>query len=361
MNRNLLKLMALHSRFLRAHSLLPALAGSTRALPPAIVQLELTHRCNLNCPMCYQSRNAGAAGELDAAAWKRLIDSLPRWSLLTLTGGDPFVRPDFSEILAYALRRHRCNILTNGELMTREQISAMVAGGLALIGVSLDGLPDTHDAIRRKRGLFERVRENLALLREEKRRKNSRLPLLDIKTVILPENAGQLRDIQSLAGELGADYWSLSLPKVSRFQFSNLYRDDHEEVLRSGPEKTCLALGAEQQAELLGQLAAVSSAASGPVVRFYPYNMLSPGAVSAHLADSLSPSDFQPCRIPWSFACVSPKGDVFPCLACRMGNAADTPFKEIWNGEKFRKFRARLSKRTLDKCCLGCCYSVYKA
>jgi MoaA/NifB/PqqE/SkfB family radical SAM enzyme len=361
MNRTLLRLLGLHSRVLRAHSLLPAAVGSSMALPPAIVQLELTHRCNLNCPMCYQSRNTGAAGELDAAAWKALMDQLPRWALLTLTGGDPFVRKDFSEILDHALKRNRCNILTNGELMTRGQIERMVAGKLALIGVSIDGTPATHDAIRRKPGLFARVRENLRLLAEEKRRRGARLPLVDIKTVILPENMEELAEVQRLAGELGADYWSLSLPKISPFQFSNLYRDDHEEVFRSRPEPTFLKPDAAARARLLERIEAVRASAAGPVVRFYPYNMLSARAVAAHLDNALQPGDFSACRIPWSFACVSPKGDVFPCLACRMGSVKEQPFSRIWNGGRFRAFRARLSRSGLNRFCLGCCYSVYKA
>lgn len=356
--RGLLKLLALHSKVLRAHSLLPALAGSDRALPPAIVQLELTHRCNLNCPMCYQSRPGGAAGELSAAEWKALIDALPRWALLTLTGGDPFMRADFAEIFAYASERNRCNILTNGELLDRH-IQAL-AGRLPLIGISVDGLAATHDAARRKPGLFAAIERNVRLLQEEKKRLGTSWPLVDIKTVILPENLGELPEVFRFAASLGADYWSLSLPKISEFQFANRYTPDLGAVLGSRPVKTFLPGEGAARERLLSAVREIAGLEDGPVVRFYPYNMLSEKAVAAHLDNALRPEEFEPCRVPWSFACVSPNGDVFPCLCYRAGNVRETPFREIWNGPGYRKFRAGLSKRALNNCCLGCCYSVYK-
>ena len=360
MYRELLRIFKLHNRLLNAHSFLPSLVGSDRAFPPLIVQLELTHRCNLNCPMCYQSRSPGPAGELSTAEWKKVLDGLPPWALVTLTGGDPFMRGDFSEIFAHAAARHKCNILTNGELLTDGQARLLVDGGLVLLGVSIDGAEAVHDALRRKKGLFGRVVANIKKIQAEKARRKSQLPLLDVKTVLLNENWRELPGLAALVGELGADFWSLSLPKLSDVQFSNRYRASLGEVFGSSPLKTCLKLSAEEERELALALEGIARNPGRAAVRFYPYNMLGAGPLAEHLGDRLRTEDFLPCRQPWSFACVSPRGEVFPCLSYRAGSVREKPFAEIWNGPEFRAFRAGLDRKKLNRCCLGCCYSVYR-
>ena len=360
MYKDLLRIFKLHNRLLSAHACIPAALRSTRAFPPLIVQLELTHRCNLNCPMCYQSRSANPSKELSAAEWKKLIDDLPAWSLLTLTGGDPFVRQDFDEIFSHAIAGHKCNILTNGELMTESQIRLMVDKGLLLIGISLDGPENTHDAIRVRKGLFKKTVENIKRIQAEKEKRKSDLPLIDIKTVILNENAGELKALHAIVDELGADFWSLSLPKISEVQFGNRYNNELSGIFSSKPLGTCLAPAPAARESLFNQLDDIKTSSGKVSIRFYPYNMLGSGPIDEYLENRLSSSDFSPCRIPWSFACVSPQGDVFPCLAYKAGNVREKTFGEIWNGPEFRSFRAGIDRKGLNECCLGCCYSVYR-
>ena len=360
MHKNILKILKLHNRVLNAHSFIPTALNITKAFSPAIVQLELTHRCNLNCAMCYQSKQSDNSNELSAEKWKNLINSLPRWSLITLTGGDPFVRKDFDEILSFALSKNKCNILTNGELMTESQINQMVSGKLMIIGISLDGGANIHNKIRGKKNLFEKVIENIKKIQAEKKKRGSKFPLIDIKTVILKENYNDMESLLKLIDELNVDFWSLSLPKISDTQFGNDYTDNINDIFSAQPLQTCLNLESSAEKSLINQLEKIKNYAGKTVIRFYPYNMLDNVPVSKHIKNSLSPKEFLPCKIPWSFACVSPSGDVFPCLSYKTGNILDTPFKKIWNGKQFRNFRSRLNKKTLNKCCLGCCYSVYK-
>jgi MoaA/NifB/PqqE/SkfB family radical SAM enzyme len=351
----------LYSALLRGHSALPRLLGSPRALPLLNVSIEVTHRCNLRCAMCFQRKRTDGAGELTEAELLRLVDGLPPWTIVTFTGGEPFMRPDFRAVLRHALTRRRCNILTNAELVTDQDIASFVDGGLALIGVSIDGLGDTHDGIRRKRGLFAKAAEVLRKIAERKKLKRTMFPLIDVKTVILKENLGELEGIHAFANGLGADFFSLSLQKLSDRQFNEPYYSDLEKDIFACPPNPPPALTAAELETLLGQLDAMDRA-GGPVkTRFYPYNMLGAGAVKKYYADDIAPGDFAPCGVPWSLACVSPYGDVFPCLSYKAGNVREEPLAKIWNGERMRAFRARLGKQQLDRCCLGCCYSIYKA
>jgi len=352
-------LSLIYRKLLNAHSLLPRLFGSPSALPILNISIEVTHRCNLRCAMCFQAKQTSAAGEMTTEEIMGLIDSLPPWTITTLTGGEPFMRSDFRAILAHALKKRKCNILTNAELVTDADINMFVEEGLTLIGISIDGLADTHDRIRNKKGLFEKASAVIRKISALKKSKGAQFPLVDVKTVILKENLGELHAISEMADDLNADFFSLSLPKLSDRQFNEPYFENLERdifahaPLRPGP------IGEEGLKALRGQLGLIT-AKSGPAkLRFYPYNMLESGAIEKYYSGSLTAADFKPCGVPWSLACVSPYGDMFPCLAYRAGNIRQTPPARIWNGDNYRAFRARLGRKKLDPCCVGCCYSIY--
>jgi MoaA/NifB/PqqE/SkfB family radical SAM enzyme len=235
-----------------------------------------------------------------------------------------------------------------------------VGKGLLLAGVSIDGLGATHNGIRNKPGLFDKATAVIRKTAELKKRKGARFPLLDVKTVILKENLGELAQIAELADSLGADYFSLSLPKLSDRQFNEPYYGDLEKDIFAHAPLPPEALDARSLEVLRSQLALIRSRRGAAKLRFYPYEMMNGAALEAYYSGGLRASCFKPCGVPWSLACVSPYGDVFPCLSYRAGNVRDASFAQIWNGEKFRAFRARLDKKKLDPCCVGCCYSVYR-
>ena len=60
--------------------------------------IELTHRCPMDCRMCYLHR---ISRELSTDELKKVLDQLAREGclFLLLTGGEPFLREDLMEIL----------------------------------------------------------------------------------------------------------------------------------------------------------------------------------------------------------------------------------------------------------------------
>ena len=63
------------------------------------------------------------------------------------------------------------------------------------------------------------------------------------------------------------------------------------------------------------------------------------------------------CDLPWRSAIITPVGDLVPCsmyTEYHMGNIKDMPFQEIWNGQRARSIRRRLSK-DLPPLCQTCC------
>lgn len=124
------------------------------------IQLHITERCNLRCSHCYQEGNKSGEmtlGEITSVmdevsemitAWEEAY-AVPFESSFTVTGGEPFLRSDFSVILA-ALEHKGFDtyILTNGTLISRERARELADLGVRGIQISLEGPEQIHDSIR---------------------------------------------------------------------------------------------------------------------------------------------------------------------------------------------------------------------
>lgn len=130
-------------------------ARRPREAPPRLESLSVnvTNRCNLACPFCY---NAGreTPDELSAAELVGALEGLrpfaARGALLALLGGEPLLEPEKTLALARWARRHRLQsiVSTNGLLVDERFARQAAALGLHC-QVSLDGATaETHEAMR---------------------------------------------------------------------------------------------------------------------------------------------------------------------------------------------------------------------
>ncbi len=124
-----------------------------------VVVWNTTKRCNLRCEHCYAAADVeGAPGELTTAEGKALLDDLAEFGVpvVLFSGGEPLVREDLPELVAYAADRGLRPVLsTNGTLLTRERASELRDAGLQYAGVSVDGRRERNDRIRGQRGAFD--------------------------------------------------------------------------------------------------------------------------------------------------------------------------------------------------------------
>src|SRR5215471_4324935 len=97
---------------------------------PICLTWELTYACNLSCVHCLSSSGRRDPGELSTAECKALIEELERMQVfyVNIGGGEPTIRPDFWELLDYAVaRRVGVKFSTNGIKITAE-IARRLAG-----------------------------------------------------------------------------------------------------------------------------------------------------------------------------------------------------------------------------------------
>lgn len=129
----------------------------TCLLPERVAQLHLTTLCNLACAHCYSTSGPDAARFLDPDTLVGALAMLRKegYDVVSLSGGEPFLYPELTTVVAEARRLgFRISIVTNGAAVTEEKAAAL-AGLVSTVAVSFDGLPDHHDAIRRKPGGFQ--------------------------------------------------------------------------------------------------------------------------------------------------------------------------------------------------------------
>ena len=145
-------------------------ASGPRRLPGPVVIWNLIRRCNLTCKHCYSiSADTDFAGELSTAEVFDVMDDLKRFHVpvLILSGGEPLLRPDIFDIAQRAKDKGFYTALSsNGTLIDGGNIDRIAAIDFDYVGVSLDGIAETHDRFRRKAGAFAASLAGIRLCRD---------------------------------------------------------------------------------------------------------------------------------------------------------------------------------------------------
>jgi MoaA/NifB/PqqE/SkfB family radical SAM enzyme len=342
--------------------------------PPVNLNLNLTRRCNLKCAMCEQHRHdPGPTGlpwydprrELPLAAWVNLLDQVSSFRpRLYLTGGEPTLYPHFAAFLTEAKGRgFVVHLQTNGTLLERVADS-LVAQGVEMVTVSLDGPLEVHDAIRGQAGAFQKTCEGIKALVAARDRQRSPGPIILINSVISKASLPTLDQIVPLAHSLGADI--LQMQHTIFNSAANVQRHNRalspEFAAQAGLDLAPPSIpeGEYYESEitpadlpvLLNQLRESRRLAKDRLKLLFlpnlPLDLLEP-----YYLDLAHP--FPPvCKALWKGCRILPDGTVSPCLHLVAGNIAAQPFAEIWNGPGMRSLRQIISRRLFPGC-VRCC------
>ncbi len=185
-------------------------ANETRVHELNYLFWECTTRCNLHCLHCGSDCTAATADkDMPLEDFLHAFDTipkseLPRYFTVVLTGGEPLLRPDLSEI-GHALRRRGVgwSMVTNGYLYDRAMHSRLMEAGLGALTISLDGLEEEHDWMRGHRGSYQRTLDAIAIAAQERRIN------FDVVTCVNQRNLPQLQAIHDLLASLGVPQWRI--------------------------------------------------------------------------------------------------------------------------------------------------------
>ena len=313
-----------------------------RALIPLRYFLELTYRCNLNCPYCYigDERNKQ---ELTSDEWKDVIKQIPIYGIITLVGGEPLLRKDFDEILEYSCKKvmRKVHIVSNGILLNNERIKTFKKTQPILLSVSLDGYGENHDKNRGKDGIFDTIISNLQNLKSQAPKQ-----MIDIKTIVLENNLDDLVKLYKMCAEENFNFLSISFLRNNHWKQNSILQESFvPEFNNNYPIKSYFDM--EHFKEVYKELESLSTK-SNVKIRFAPKFEYMKNTLKSIEEFFNIPEDrpineiYQPCLYPYSDMMINPEGFVYPCLSLKIGNVKDKTIKELYNDPKYCCFRKNL-------------------
>lgn len=185
----------------------PTPLGPKRNPPGPVVIWNLIRRCNLTCKHCYSiSADKDFAGELSTAEVYGVMDDLRGFGVpvLILSGGEPLLREDIYDIARRAKEKgFYVGLSTNGTLIDESNIERIAAIGFDYVGISLDGLRETHDVFRRKQGAFDASLHGVKLCRDAGIK-------IGVRFTLTQDNAKDLPALLKLVEDEGIDKFYLS-------------------------------------------------------------------------------------------------------------------------------------------------------
>lgn len=327
-----------------------------RAKIPFRYFFELTYRCNLQCPYCYVGNDRNKQ-ELTTDEWKKVIDQIPFYSIVTLVGGEPLIRKDFIEILKYTSKKvwNKVHVVSNGILINDEIIKAFIKYKLLLLSVSLDGYGKNHDKNRGKDGIFDKITSNLDNLKSQKPNQ-----MVDIKTIVLENNLDDLVKLYKYCDKMGFEFLSISFLRNNNWKQNSILQESFiPEFTQNYPIK--LYFDMEHFKEVFKEIESLSKN-SKVKLRFSPKfeyldNPLEGIEKFFHTPEDKPVSEiYKPCTYPYNNMMINPEGFIYPCLSMKIGNVKDKPIKELFNDPKYCCFRKNLkaSGGTFGACQLCC-------
>ncbi len=174
---------------------------------PAICVWELTLLCNAACVHCGSSAGKARARELTTDEALALCDDLASLGTknVTLSGGEPLLRPDWDRIAQRLTDQGiRVDLISNGLGWDSEKARRAREAGIEAVSLSIDGPLPVHDALRGMAGAFSRAMQSVRCLQAEG------MPVGAV-TQVSRWNAGVLAAIEEVLVRAGFMGWQLQL------------------------------------------------------------------------------------------------------------------------------------------------------
>ena len=148
-------------------------------------------RCNMHCSFCcYAAMDARNSSNIMPKDWGNTFKRAKSLLHLTITGGEPFLRKDLTEIISEIINNSgvpRVSIKSNGFYLKRikEYIPELIKrhkNTEFTLSISLDGPKDIHDKVREFKGAYDKVVETINTMAEYRKEKNFFLRLASVLT-----------------------------------------------------------------------------------------------------------------------------------------------------------------------------------
>ena len=146
---------------------------------PRMVFLNVTNRCNMNCPICIANiPGMGFEFHPPLDYFERVLDGLAQFDpkpTVNLFGGEPTMREDMFDIIKMARdRKLRVGIVTNGLKLADEEFCKKVCESRARVLLAFDGRsPEIYTRLRKNPGAYGKKLKALENLKKYSTRKHT--------------------------------------------------------------------------------------------------------------------------------------------------------------------------------------------
>ncbi len=323
---------------------------------PSSVDISITGKCNLECRYCFFSNEMVSLSDMSTEKWKSIIQKLGEAKVMriTITGGEPFARPDIFEIIDSIIEnRMRYTLLTNGTLINEETIEAFKVGKRRLrldsIQISIDGsCAEVHNKSRPDS--FNRAVAGLRLLKKEG------FPVT-VRATISKHN---MDDLEAMAAFLLED---IGLPSMTNNEASPIgtgctYQDevalDHKDILQVGLRLEKLQ---EKYPDRI-------TAQAGPLAKLGMYREMEDARETGVTTNRWKMGYLSSCGGVFNKLAILHDGSIVPCSLLHdliMGNMKTDDLLDVWeNSEVIKEVRDRYSVPMTDiRECANCEWACY--
>lgn len=171
---------------------------------------ECTSKCNLACLHCGSDcKIIPGAEDMPAQDFVDVATQVAKYYdptkvMIVVTGGEPLLRKDLPEAgMEFKKLGFAWGMVSNGYALNPELFRKLRNSGLRTASISLDGIQESHDWLRGKKGSFERAVNAIKLLVAEPQM------IFDVVTCINQRNFEELEQIKQLLISIGVKRWRL--------------------------------------------------------------------------------------------------------------------------------------------------------
>jgi radical SAM protein with 4Fe4S-binding SPASM domain len=322
--------------------------GGTHFRP--VVVWNVTRRCNLFCSHCYtSSTESPAPDELTTPEAFRVIEDLARFGVpvLLFSGGEPLLRQDIYALMEYSRLLGVLPVLsTNGTLLTPEAVAALKKIAVRRIGISLDGLEETHDRFRGKAGSFRQTLEGLRRCVAEGFR-------VSLRFTLTRATLGDLEGIFDLAEREGVHRLCIYHLAYAGHGRGLLPSDLSPWERRRALDFIFRRTQGLHRRGIAMEVLTVDNHADGPYLLLWMQEHLPERVEEAHRLLRLNGGNSAGIGI----GCIDERGFVHPDQFWRgqvLGNVRERPFSAIWQGSHPLLVRLREREPWLPPRCRAC-------
>jgi len=323
------------------------------------IQVEVTSDCNAACIYCPRTvyKDCWENRHLPLESFKKLIPAFSETRHVHLQGwGEPFLHPDFFEMVAIAKRAGcRVGTTTNGMLLNKEKIERVVESKIDIVAFSLAGADEDNDRIRRGTSLAK-VLEAMRTLGEEKERQRLETPVIHVAYMLFRSGIGKLRHLPGLLRGCGVSDVVISFldfipcEELQSEVIAPATKAEYEE-LRSCLEEV-REEGRQHQLHVHHPLQSTEERKDGCTENVQECTENFQRAVCIASDGSVTPCVYTNLQVPGASFILDGKERPFKRMV--FGNIRENSLSTIWREKTYSSFRNSFCKSALSPICLSC-------